>query len=184
MCASPTPLAEVCGSCLKHPPHFDATYAAFAYAFPIDALLRALKYQGQLAIADLASAYLAQHLANAAAPDLIVPMPLHPQRLQERGFNQAIEIARIVSRRIGVSCAPDAAVRTRMTEPQAALPLGKRASNIWNAFVCTAEVEGKHIAIVDDVMTSGASLNELAKTLKTAGAAKVECWVVARTLRG
>lgn len=149
----------------------------------MDALLRALKYHGRLEIADLAGKYLAQRVTGIAAPDLIVPMPLHPHRLQERGFNQAIEISRTVSRLINVPYAPDGAQRIRMTEPQAGLPLDRRAKNMRNAFASATEVTGKRIAIVDDVMTSGASMHELAKTLKAAGAAAVECWVVARTLR-
>ena len=174
----------MCGACIKQPPRFDATLAAFTYAFPIDALLRTLKYQGQLAIAELAGEFLVQSIAGRSFPDLLVPMPLHPQRLKERGFNQATEIARIVSRRTGIPLASDVALRVRATEPQAGLPLAKRSKNMRGAFACRQDLSEKHIALVDDVMTSGASLNELAKTLKTAGAGRVECWVAARTLRG
>jgi len=184
VCAMPSPQAEMCGACIKHPPCFDATLAAFTYAFPIDALLRTLKYQGQLSIAELAGESLAQSIVGRSFPDLLVPMPLHPQRLKERGFNQATEIARIVSRRTGIPLASDVVLRVRETEPQASLPLAKRSKNMRGAFACRQEMSGKHIALVDDVMTSGASLNELAKTLKTVGAGRVECWVAARTLRG
>ena len=182
VCGIPSPQAEICGNCLKHPPHFDATCAAFIYAFPLDALLRALKYQGRLAIAELAGTLLAQRVASRPRPDLVIPMPLHPQRLRERGFNQASEIARVVARRIAVPLAMDAVLRIRATEPQAGLPLERRGKNIRKAFACTQDLTQKRIAIVDDVMTSGASLNELARTLKAAGAAHVECWVTARTL--
>jgi ComF family protein len=178
----PTHQAEICGACLKRPPHFDATLAAFNYTFPIDALLRALKYRGQLEIAELAGRELAQCIAGNTA-DLIIPMPLHMQRLKQRSFNQAAEIARIVSRQTGIPLKQNLALRIRATLPQASLPLKRRSRNMRGAFACTEDLSGRHIAIVDDIMTSGASLNELAKMLKEAGAARVECWVVARTLR-
>jgi ComF family protein len=182
LCAMPTHQAEICGACLKRPPHFDATLAAFNYTFPIDALLRALKYRGQLEIAELAGQELAQCIAGNTA-DLIIPMPLHMQRLKQRSFNQAAEIARIVSRQTGIPLKQNLALRIRATLPQASLPLKRRSRNMRGAFACTEDLSGRHIAIVDDIMTSGASLNELAKMLKEAGAARVECWVVARTLR-
>jgi ComF family protein len=180
VCAMPTPLGETCGECLKHPPHFDATRAAFAYAFPADALLRALKYRSRLAIAEWA----AMHIdPSGIPPDYLIPMPLHVNRLKTRGFNQAMEIARALSRRYGIALLHEAVERVRETEPQAGLPRVERTRNMRNAFACRGGVVGKHVAIVDDVMTSGASLNELARTLKAAGALRVECWVAARTLR-
>jgi ComF family protein len=184
VCAMPSPQAEICGACISHPPHFDATLAALIYAFPVDSLLRSLKYQEQLAIAELTGDLLAQCVGGRSSVDLLVPMPLHPQRLRERGFNQAVEIARVVAHRTGIALAADATIRVRATQPQAALPLASRRKNIRGAFACTQDFSGKRVALLDDVMTSGASLNELAGTLKAAGAAHVECWVAARTLRG
>jgi ComF family protein len=183
VCAMPSPQSETCGACIRHPPRFDATVAAFAYAFPIDALLRTLKYHGRLAIAELAGKALAQRVGSPAGIDVLIPMPLHAKRLQERGFNQASEIARAVSQRTGIPLEMDIALRVLATDPQAGLPLAKRSKNIRGAFACTRDMSGKHVALLDDVMTSGASLNELADTLKAAGAARVECWVAARTLR-
>jgi len=148
----------------------------------MDALLRALKYQGKLIIAELVGQHLAQRVAGMQA-DIIIPMPLHSRRLRERGFNQAIEIARALSRHTGIPYATDGAARLRDTAPQASLPLAARAKNMRNAFTCGVGVEGKRVAVVDDVMTSGAGLDELAKTLKAAGAVSVACWVAARTLR-
>jgi ComF family protein len=181
VCGIPTPQDSLCGACLKHPPHFDATCAAFVYAFPIDALLRALKYQGRLPVAQVAGDQLAQVAAGRTRPDILIPMPLHHERLRERGFNQAAEIARVVAASLNIPCIADIALRVRMTEPQAGLPLEKRRKNMRNAFACTSDLAGMHLAVVDDVMTSGASLDELARTLKAAGAARVECWVAART---
>jgi ComF family protein len=114
--------------------------------------------------------------------DLIMPMPMHQQRLQERGFNQALEIARVIANNTGISLDYSSCQRTKLTPPQASLPLKERIKNIRGVFSCTQNLQGLHIALVDDVMTTGASLNELAKTLKQAGAAHVECWVIARTL--
>lgn len=184
ICALPSPHAEICGSCLKRPPHFDTATAVFSYDFPADALLRALKYQGQLEIAEFLATHLAQRLTGCAKPDLIIPMPLHTSRLKERGFNQAAEIARRVAHLMDIPLAVDAALRVRATEPQAGLPLKKRRKNLHGAFASTQLLSGKKIAVLDDVMTTGTSLNELAKTLKAAGAVQVECWVAARTLKG
>jgi ComF family protein len=147
----------------------------------MDALLRALKYREQLQIAKLAAEHLALKLEDRPRPDLVIPMPLHPHRLRERGFNQAAEIARHAARILDFQLDPDAALRVRATEPQAGLPLSKRTKNMRGAFATARDLTGKRIAVIDDVMTSGASLNELAKTLKAAGAVSVECWIAART---
>jgi ComF family protein len=182
VCASPTYNGEICGRCLQHPPAFDATTAAFNYAFPIDALLKALKYRGELSVAKIAADGILDSLTTGYAPDLIIPMPLHPQRLRERGFNQVVEISRQIALKMQSELWLDTAIRVRHGEPQASLPLNKRAKNVKGAFAVSRDVEGKQIAVIDDIMTSGATLNELAKTLKKAGAARVECWIAARTL--
>ena len=115
--------------------------------------------------------------------DLIIPMPMHNARLKERGFNQALELARIISKSRQIKLDYTSCERIRLTPPQASLPLKERIKNIRGVFSCQQNLHNLNIAIVDDVMTTGASLNELAKTLKEAGAAHVECWVIARTLR-
>ena len=108
-------------------------------------------------------------------------MPLGRARLAERGFNQALEIARHVTRSTGLALAPGLAHRVRDTAPQTGLPHDERAANVRGAFECDADAAGRTLAVIDDVMTTGASLAELARTLKRAGAARVENWVVART---
>ena len=182
VCALPAPQGEVCGQCLKHPPAFDATHAAFTYDFPVDALLKALKYRGLLNVTDIVATEIATLMRHHPAPDLLIPMPLHPQRLQERGFNQSVEIARKLAQKNGYPLSLDSVIRTRHGEPQASLPLKDRAKNVKGVFATTQDFNGKSVWIVDDIMTSGASLHELAKTLKKAGATRVECWLVARTL--
>jgi len=183
-CASPGSGNVECGACIADPPHYEASYTAFAYAYPLDALIQAFKYGGQLALAGLFARELHRRIGRALGPDLIVPMPLHPQRLAERGFNQAAEIAKVLSRLCGIAMDAQFARRVRNTAPQAALPWRERATNMRRAFACVRDLAGLNIAVVDDVMTTGATLNEFAHTLKRSGAARVENWVVARTTRG
>ncbi len=181
-CALPITSGDRCGACLTHPPAYDHVCAPYTYAFPADALVQALKYRGMLAIAPLFGGALARCLDER--PDVIVPMPLADARLRERGFNQAQEIARHAARITGITLLARACRKVRDTQPQAALPWKERAKNMRHAFVCDADFSGKHVAIVDDVMTTGATLNELARNLKKAGAARVTGLVVARTLPG
>jgi ComF family protein len=173
-----------CGACIANPPHYDASCAAFAYAYPVDALIQALKYGGQLALAELFAHKLHQRIGPAVGVDLILPLPLHPARLAERGFNQAAEIAKILSRLSGIAMDAQLARRVRNTAAQTALPWRERTANMREAFRCERGLAGLSVAVVDDVMTTGATLNELARTLKQSGAKRVENWVVARTPPG
>lgn len=172
---------SICGQCLKSPPDFDATYAALRYEFPLDALMQQFKYDSALQTAHLFADLICSN-RNMQHIDVIIPMPLHPQRLNERGFNQSLEIAKLLAKQNNIALDYTRCTRTKYTPPQASLPLKERVKNIKDAFACSVNLTGKRIAIVDDVMTTGASLNELAKTLKKAGASHVECWVVARTM--
>ena len=179
----------VCGSCLNSPPDFDTTRAVFLYAYPIDALMLRYKYGNMLNLGDTFAEFLAEKI-NAEDClkniDLIIPMPMHPQRLKERGFNQALEIAKVLTKNCKEKLNFKSVERQTLTPPQASLALKERVKNIKGAFKVNTDkldkLQGKRIAIVDDVMTTGASLNELAKTLKKADAVHVECWVIARTL--
>ena len=181
ICAAPGTGAEVCGRCLIRRPAFDRVVAALVYAFPTDALVRALKYRGGLACARPLAAALADALDSEPYPDLVMPMPLAPRRLRERGFNQAMEIARLVGAEFGLAITANGCRRSRESAPQASLPWKERAANVRNAFACELDLEGKTVAVVDDVLTTGATLNELALTLKRRGAREVWGWVVART---
>ncbi|PXW82548.1 ComF family protein [Nitrosomonas sp. Nm84] len=183
ICLWPVPTAEICGACLKKPPAFTRTIAALRYSFPIDALIHSFKYQANLAIAPILADLLIKKLTTTAMrPDVIIPMPLHPIRLRERGFNQAMEISRYISKHMGIMILPDSCSRIKHTLPQTGLPWKDRQKNIRKAFSCKIDLSGKHVAVVDDVMTTGATLNELAKTLRQQGAAEISNWVVARTL--
>jgi ComF family protein len=179
-CALPSRAGEICGACLTRPPHFDRTVAAWRYDFPCDRLIQALKYRARLPLAGFFARALAARIASPV--DVIVPMPLHRKRLAERGFNPSVEIARPLARLTGSPLAPRAVRRLRRTALQARLPFAERAANVRGAFACVDDVRGKRVAVVDDVMTTGTTLDELARALKAAGAAAVENWVVARTL--
>ena len=177
-CALDSPGGRVCGRCLREPPAYDATRAALAYDFPADALVHALKFRGELALAPLLAALLERSLDNERI-DYIVPVPLSRERLRRRGYNQSMEIARHL-RRPGVE--PALCERTRDAPPQMELPYEARQRNVRGAFRCTRPLGGATVAVVDDVMTTGATLDELARTLKGAGAERVVNWVVARTM--
>ena len=181
VCAIPLPAGPICGACLKKPPRFARVSAAFLYRYPADALIRAFKYGGNLALAAPFAHWLADTLAERA--DVVIPMPLTPARLRERGFNQAHEIACRLARRTGIALEAEACRRVLDTAPQAILPWPARARNVRGAFVCDADLSGMTVAVVDDVMTTGATINELARTLRRAGAAQVSAWVIARAVR-
>jgi ComF family protein len=182
--------SESCGACLLAPPAYASTVAAVTYGYPWDRLVTGLKYRAAL---DLAAA-LAELLLNAgrrspaAAPALLIPVPLHAARLRERGYNQAWELARRLAGRL--RCRADAALllRVRDTPHQLALAPAGRAANVRDAFALEPrrrhELEGRAVTLVDDVMTTGATAAEIARVLLAAGAARVDVWVVARTPRG
>jgi ComF family protein len=185
ICALPSPPAAPCGACLAHPPPYDATIAAYNYAFPVDRLVQAFKYHGRLALADWCAEAIVErsrHEAAPAPPTVIVAMPLASERQRERGFNQAAEIARVVSARTGIALLRSGVHRVRACAPQAALPWADRVHNVRDAFACDLGLAGVRVAAIDDVMTTGATLAEFARTLKAAGAQHVQNWVVARTL--
>lgn len=180
-CAEQTTHGERCGACLKETPHFDRTMAVFRYDFPVDRIIHALKYGHQLAVAK----WLGQKIAtrSESGASLIVPLPLHPERLRERGFNQSMEIARAAAGHLGLMIDHSSVFRNRATPPQADLPVKERRRNVRGAFECSADMSGQHILLIDDVMTTGATLNECARVLKLHGAARVSVAVAARALK-
>jgi ComF family protein len=183
-----TPLT-VCADCLRAPPPFDAAVAAVDYAFPWAEIVAAFKFAQGLDRADALAALLDDALEAAAAPavDLVLPVPLAPRRLAERGYNQAWELARRVARRRTVPADADLLRRLVETEHVANLPREARDAAVRGAFGVdprrAAAVQGRRVALVDDVMTTGATLSEAARVLRRAGAAEVQAWVLARTPR-
>ena len=179
----------VCGACLIDPPPYASTIAAVDYGHPWDGLITQFKFHAAL---DLSSALATQMLAarrrsDAPAPTLLLPIPLSDARLRERGYNQAWELARRLGR--ALRCPTDARLllRVRDTPHQLAFPPEQRAGNVRAAFAVEprrrAELQGRNVTLVDDVMTTGATVAEAARTLRQAGAAEVGVWVVARTPR-
>ncbi|HEX6736624.1 MAG TPA: ComF family protein, partial [Azonexus sp.] len=154
-CAEATTHGERCGACLTAPPHFARTVALWRYDFPINRIIHALKYRHQTAAARWLGSALAPCLDGA--DQWIVPMPLHPERLRERGFNQSMEIARSLARQLRRPLLGDCLLRLRPTAPQADLDPGQRRRNVRGAFACNADLHGRAIVLVDDVMTTGAS---------------------------
>lgn len=185
-CGNPLPGGSTCATCLSYPPSYDATVFAVEYAPPLDHLVLQLKFSARLPLAPwfarmLRDAVLAR--PGLPLPDLLCPVPLGPSRLVERGFNQALEIARPLAAALGVALHPALAARQVDTRAQSGVSPHERAENIRGAFAIEDPdlVDGRHVGIVDDVMTSGSTLEELAATFKRFGAARVTNLVFART---
>ena len=185
-CALPLPDGvETCGACVREPPPLDACFAAVGYAYPWSGLVARFKFQGEAGWAAAFAARLgeipgfAQELRRC---DLLLPLPLAPRRLAERGFNQALLLARALDVR---RTEPRLLLRVRETGSQAALDRRARQVNVQGAFALeplrAAEVRGASVLLVDDVMTSGASLHAAARVLRQAGADRVSAVVLART---
>lgn len=183
-CALPLahPDQGLCRRCARSPPPQQAACAAWRYEAPVSAWIRALKFQRRLEFLPELARGLARAAARCERPDLLVPVPLHRDRLRERGFDQALLLARAAARRLELRCAPDVARRTRPTPAQSlAESRARRLRNLRGAFAATGRLDGLHLAIVDDVVTTGATTEELARTLLRSGAARVQVWSVART---
>lgn len=178
---TPNPTPQLCGSCISMPPFFDETYAPFIHQGIIRYLIASLKFNRQYKNARLLGYLLANYLEKTAEmPDLIIPVPLHKQRYKERGFNQSIEIAKTVSKKLNIPLDTLSCIRQRNTPHQIDLPAKQRRKNIKNAFLVERPLEVNHVAIVDDVITTGSTANELAKILKKTGVARVDVWGCAR----
>lgn len=163
-------------------PVFDAVVAPLRYAAPVDRLVPRLKFHGDLVAGAQLSALLAMAVHDARRPDAVVPVPLHRSRLRQRGYDQALELARPVAKRLGVPLRAGLLRRRRATTAQTELHARQRQANVADAFEVRGAVPA-HVALVDDVMTTGATLDACARALRAAGAVTVEAWVVARAAR-
>jgi len=191
------PCFDLCGACECSLPEPDQPlqllpgplghcFAAFRYDYPVVHLLHALKYRGQLAVGRVLGTLLADRIVGAELHrdvDILLPVPLHPVRHAERGYNQSSELARWAARRLGYPLEPTLAARLRHTPPQVGLSLPQRRSNMSGAFAVSSAASGRHITVIDDVTTTGSTLTELAGALLAAGAAGVNAWCVARAER-
>jgi ComF family protein len=170
-----------CGACQSSPPPFEASFIPYRYAPPMDHLVRQFKFSGRLEIAPLLGELLQRAIPLQARPDLLIPIPLHDKRLNERGYNQAMELARQLRRRTAVPCDDNALVRVRHTAQQTALNRNARRTNVAGAFGVQRGLHDLRIALIDDVVTTGATVAEAASVLLSAGAKRVDVWAVART---
>lgn len=180
-CAVPLPFAGTCGACLRSAPAFDAAVAAFEYRFPVDRMVQRFKYRADLAMGRWLAHSLAAAVARGPRPDLLVPTPLTRRRLRERGFNQAAEIAKALGRELSLDVELRALSKLRDTPPQSGLHGRARRANLRSAFGCEVALGGIRVALVDDVITTGATARACAEALKRAGAARVDIWALART---
>ncbi len=189
-CALPLPTTGVCGQCLHAPPLFCRALVPFCYAAPLDALIKRFKYGTDLASGRVLGQLFCNHLHAVRAsqsratdrvlPTCIVPMPLHPGRRWSRGFNQSVELARVIAREFDLPCQIRGVRRVINTAAQQHLPRPERRRNVRDAFSIAADINGQQIAIVDDVITTGSTANSLAGALLGAGAKEVEVWAIAR----
>lgn len=194
-CAMPLPGATpgpamVCGACLQHPPPLAETHAACLYGAPLDRLLPRFKFHHDLAAGHLLAELMARALRPVTLawpqPATLLPVPLHPRRLRKRGYDQALELARPLARSLGLPLLERALVRTRDTAAQSRLPAGQRLHNLRDAFQVDLDRCGRdgplpaHVVLVDDVMTTGATLHAAAEALHRAGVVRVDAWVCAR----
>ena len=185
-CALPLATSvALCGECQRHTPWWDAAWAPFRYGWPLDRLESRYKFGKDLAAGRVLSALWAREPRPIDLPLLLVTVPLHRSRLRGRGYNQALELARPLAHRLGVPLRHDALRRVRHTAAQTELDAVSRRRNVRGAFtVCEAVTLPAHVAILDDVMTTGATLAECARVLKRSGVARVDVWALARAPRG
>ena len=181
-CSEQTTHGERCGACLKDPPAFTHSFACFRYEFPVDRIIHAFKYGHQLAVANWAAQIITRQLSNNFY-DLLIPLPLHPDRLRQRGFNQSTEIARRIAHKTGQHLNIEALTRSRATPPQAELPMKERSRNVRGAFECSDDLSGKRVLLIDDVMTTGATLREASRVIKLHGAIHIDIAVLARAYK-
>jgi ComF family protein len=177
--------SHLCADCAERAPPYDSGWSAFRYARPIDKAVLHLKYHAGFRSARWLGQEMAQILARRGQdlPELLLPVPLHPRRLRRRGYNQALELARSIGRCLELEVDADCAWRVRVTADQIGQNAAQRRRNVRNAFAVDAErVRGRHLALIDDVMTTGSTVAELARACRKAGAARIEVWTAARAV--
>ena len=182
-CALPMAHESLCGHCQRCPPVFDSVIAPLCYQDPIDQMLCALKYHQQLSFARTAAGLITDTVRESGEPmpDLLIGVPMTHRAVRKRGLNQAVFLARLIGRQLGIPVKSTLIKKLRETDRQSTLNASKRQRNLKGAFHCKGSLEDKHIALVDDILTTGATANEISRALKAAGANRVDIWVCART---
>ena len=186
-CGLPLPAGHgrICGQCIQNPPSYQHTVSPLQYCFPADQLVRALKFHRQLAEGRVLSHLMCNHIIEegSSLPDLLITVPLHHLRMLKRGFNQACELGSYASRRLGIPLLTTGLRRKRNTRAQSGLSRKQRRSNVRGAFYWHGGKQpGRHVALIDDVMTTGTTVSECARVLKEAGARRVDVWVPTRAV--
>ncbi|MGQ0696621.1 MAG: ComF family protein [Panacagrimonas sp.] len=181
-CAQPLPAPALCAACLKHPPSFDSAWTAFVHLDPVRHGIHRLKYAAQFDQGRLLGRLMAWQLARRAAPlpDLVIPVPLRRTRLYSRGYNQTLELGRALESVLRFHIDADAAQLVRTPQEQIGQTAAQRRRNLRGAFRIERDLSGLHVALLDDVMTTGATLDALARAARKAGAARIEAWALAR----
>src|SRR5581483_10257869 len=182
-CALPLPIAApLCGRCQRKPPPWDAAWAPFRYAWPLDRLETRFKFSRDLAAGRVLATMWQREAHPSDLPQLIMPVPLHRRRLRQRGYNQAWELARPLAHALGIACHHDVLRRVRHTDAQTGLDAVERRRNLRKAFSLREDAGHlpAHVAVLDDVFTTGATLAECTRVLKRAGVARVDVWALAR----
>ena len=182
-CASPLSQSLICGSCLHHPPEQDTSFSLFEYKAPIDRLIADFKYHDKLFLSQFLAKKMAKGLKSRPLPQLLIPIPLHPRRLRQRGYNQSLELTKILSKQLSIPFCSKSLIRIKDSQPQTSLPYKQRAKNIQRAFKVVNTMLPTHIALIDDVLTTGHTANAAAKALHQAGVITIEVWTIARTIR-
>jgi ComF family protein len=177
-----TSAGVLCGRCQTRLPRFDSSSIPFVYAYPLDHLIQRLKFANHVACGRVCGTLVGRVLLerNVVLPEVIIPVPLGLRRYRHRGYNQAHEIARAISRVVGVPVRSDFMKRVRETSEQVGLKRKERRRNVRGAFELARKLTAKRIAIVDDVVTTGSTVNEIARVLRRAGAEHIQVWAVAR----
>lgn len=183
MCSAPTSTGSLCGQCIASPPAYHLTYCLYPYVAPIDRLIAKMKYHDTLVLCHFFAEQLYQKLKDKPLPDMLIPIPLHPRRLKERGYNQSWEITKILGKKLNIAISSSVLVRVRDTLPQASLPFSERRKNMNRAFKLDSTNIPKHIALIDDVVTTGHTSNMAAIALQKAGVVHIELWTIARAIR-
>ncbi|MDF2867854.1 MAG: hypothetical protein K0S11_1324 [Gammaproteobacteria bacterium] len=173
-----------CGACLINPPIYDRLVTPFYYQHPLNFIVTAIKFHNKLNYAKILGLLLADAVRQRVfnLPEIIIPIPMHRERLKERGYNQALEIARPISRLLDIPIDYQSCARLKSTSPQTGLKTKQRRQNIKNAFHIRRDFTAKHVALVDDVVTTGSTITELCKVLKSYGVKHIQIWGCARTV--
>lgn len=181
-CAKQTNTAKICGNCLLSPPYFTSSTVLFDYQYPAKKLILAFKFKKQVELSSYFADKLFEIILNKnSLPEVLIAVPLHHKRQAKRGYNQSLELAKNLGRKLGIPVNTSFCERIINTDPQSELPMKSRKKNVKNAFAISRDVIPKHIAIVDDVITTGSTINEIAQLFKKAGCEQIDVWAIART---